>query len=121
MDESSALEVQYDSGVRLHNISHDARDDMLHFYTAWSNSTAKTYGFSLQFFDEDGNKALQYDNVIYRDLLSTHEIDASSLPEDDYSVKLIVYDFETQISLGGVVAESGLRFERELEVARIEL
>ncbi|MYD09248.1 MAG: YfhO family protein [Chloroflexi bacterium] len=121
MDESSALEVQYDSGVRLHNISHVARDEMLHFYTAWTNNAPKHYSFSLQFFDESGRKTLQYDSVIDRDLLSTHKIDASSLPAGAYSVKLIVYDFETQISQGGLVAGGGQRFERELDVARIEL
>ncbi|MDE2637349.1 MAG: hypothetical protein OXI30_13380, partial [Chloroflexota bacterium] len=119
--ESSALEVQYDSGVRLHNISHVARDEMLHFYTAWTNNAPKHYSFSLQFFDESGRKTLQYDSVIDRDLLSTHKIDASSLPAGAYSVKLIVYDFETQISQGGLVTGGGQRFERELEVARIEL
>ena len=121
MDESSALEVQYDSGARLHNFSHVARDGMLHFFTAWTNNAPNNYSFSLQFIDMTGHKALQYDSVINRDLLSTHEIDVSSLPAGAYSVKLIVYDFETQISQGGLVASSGQRFERELEVARIEL
>ena len=121
IDESSALAVEFDSGARLHNISHAVNDGMLHFYTAWSNKMPKNYSFSLQFFDESGLKALQYDSVVYRDLLSTHEIDASSLPAGAYSVQLIVYDFETQISQGGLVVDSGRRFERELEVARIEL
>ena len=120
LDGSSALEVHYDSGVRLHNASFAADEDLLRFYMAWSNNTSKTYGFSLQFFDDNGNKALQYDNVIYRDLLSTHEIDASSLPEGAYSIQLIVYDFETQISQGGVIVDMGKRFERKLEVGRIE-
>ena len=121
MGESSALEVEFDGGARLHNISYAAIDGILHFYTAWTNNAPKHYSFSLQFFDESGHKTLQYDSVINRDLLSTHEIDASSLPGGAYSVKLIVYDFETQISQGGLVASSGQRFERELEVARIEL
>ena len=101
----------------FHNV---ANNDVLHFYTAWTNNTAKTYGFSLQFFDDEGNKTLQYDNVIYRDLLSTHDIDISTLPEGAYSIQLIVYDFDTQISQGGVIADMGKRFERKLEVGRIE-
>lgn len=121
LEASSSFGVRYDSGVRLHNVSFELKQDELRFYTAWTNKSLKTYAFSLQFFDEDGNKALQYDNVIYRDLLSTHEIDASSLPEGDYSIQLIVYDFETHVSQGGTIIASGQRFERELEIAKIEL
>ena len=121
MDASTALEVAFDGGVRLHNISHAASDGMRHFYTAWTYNAPKNYSFSLQFFDESGQKALQYDSVIFRVLLSTHAIDVSSLPVGAYTVKLIVYDYETQKSQGGTVADSGQRFERELKVARIEL
>ena len=95
MDESSALEVQYDSGLRLHNASFAVEGDLLRYYLAWTNPTPGDYGFSLQFFDESDEKVLQYDNVIYRRLLSTYEIDASSLPAGVYSIQLIVYDFET--------------------------
>ena len=121
VDHSSALDVRYDGGARLHNISFEIDPDRIRFYTAWTNNAPKHYSFSLQFFDDSGRKALQYDSVVYRDLLSTHEIDVALLPAGAYSVQLIVYDFETQISRGGLVAESGRRFERELEVARIEL
>ncbi len=121
MDRSSAIDIQYDSGVRLHNFSYDAGDDVFQFYLAWTNTSADKNAFSLQFFDQDGNKALQYDNVIYRDLLSTHEIDTSSLPQGAYSIQLIVYDFETQVSIGGTLSASGQRFEREHEIANIAL
>ena len=120
MENSSAMEVQYDNGARLHNISYAVDQELLHFYMAWTKTSTRNYGFSLQFFNEDGNKALQYDNVIYRDLLAVHDIDASSLPEGAYSIQLIVYDFETQVSQGGVVTATSERFERELEIARIE-
>ena len=121
MDESSALDIDYDNGVRLHNASFVLKEDLLHFYLAWTNATPDSYGFSLQFFDENGDKALQYDNVVYRDLLSTHEIDPSSLPAGDFSIQLIVYDFETQVSHGGFVADTAERFERELEIGKIRL
>lgn len=121
MDEGSALEVEYDSGVRLHNASYTVREGSLHFYLAWTNATTERYGFSLQFFDESGDKALQYDNVIYRQLLAIHEIDMSSLAEGAYSVQLIAYSYETRESLGGTVIKTGHSFERELEIARIEV
>ena len=121
MSDSSALEVQYDGGVRLRNASYAVNEDSLQFYLAWTNATTESFGFSLQFFDESGNKSLQYDNVIYRQLLGIHEIDISSLPPGAYSVQLIVYDFETQVSQGGTISDTGQRVERELEIARIEL
>ncbi len=121
MDDSSALEVEYDGGARLHNASYAVNEDLLHFYLAWTNATTESYGFSLQFFDESGHKALQYDNVINRQLLAIHEIDTSSLPEGAYSVQLIAYSYETRKSLGGRVIKTGQSFERALEIARIEV
>lgn len=121
LQEESAFEVRYDSGVMLHNASLQVRAETIHFYLSWTNHTSSRVGFSIQFFDENGAKALQYDNVIYDQLLSTHEIDASSLLEGAYSIKLIVYDYGTQASQDGVIAGAGERFERELELASIEL
>ena len=115
------MEVHYDGGLRLHNVSYATNDDMLNFYLAWSSTRTKRYGFSLQFFAEDGEKALQYDNVISRQLLTAHEIDTSSLADGAYSIQLIVYDRETGASDGGRLRDSGQRFERELEVARLEV
>ncbi len=120
IDLSSEMEVQYDSGVRLHNFSFTVGDDVLHFYLAWTNTTRVKYAYSIQFFDEDGQKALQSDYVIRRQPLSAHTIGASSLPAGDYSVQLIVYDFETQVSQGGTVTGASEHFKRELEIARIE-
>ena len=121
IDQSSALEVRYEDGVRLHNASFDVDGDTLHFYLAWTDAAAGKYSFSLQFFDGYGQKALQYDRVIRHLLLSTYEIDASSLPAGVYSIQLIVYDFETQVSQGGTVNDTGERFERELEIAQLKL
>ena len=120
IDQSSALEVRYEDGVRLHNASFDVAGDTLHFYLAWTDLATGKYSFSLQFFDEYGQKALQYDSVIRHLLLSTHEIDAASLKAGVYSIQLVVYDFETQVSQGGVIAATSERFTRELEIAKIE-
>ena len=121
MDESSRIDARYEGGVRLRNASYVFDDGGMQFYLAWTNPTTNNYGFSLQFFDENGDKALQYDNVIYGQLLSTHEIDVSSLSGVAYSIQLIVYDFESQVSLGGMITGAGERFERELELATIAL
>ncbi|MCY3798570.1 MAG: glycosyltransferase family 39 protein [Chloroflexi bacterium] len=122
IDDSSAFEVRYDDGLRLQNLSFVFESDTLWFYMAWTNPTSDTYAFSLQIFDQDGNKRLQQDTVVSsRQLLQVVEIDGASLPAGAYSVQLIAYDFETQISQGGTVFTTGERFERELEVAIIEL
>ncbi len=121
MDTSSALGVRYDGGVRLHNLSYDVSADAVRVFLSWTNDTNNNYSFSIQFFDEDGQKTLQYDNVIYPDLLEVREIDISSLPDGMNTVKLIVYDFETRVSRGGTVSDTAERFERELEVAKIEV
>jgi len=120
MDESSAFAVHYDNGIRLHNASFVVESELLRVYLAWTNEAATAYAFSLQFFDEDGNKALQYDNVIERELLSVIEIDTNPLAAGAYSLRLIVYDFETHETHSGTVSATGARFEREFEVARIK-
>ena len=44
-----------------------------------------------------------------------------SLPAGAYTAKLIVYDFETQVTQGGILTGTNERFERELELATIEV
>lgn len=119
IDDSSALNVIYDGGLRLRNLSYELHRDEFRLYLAWTNETDSKYAFSLQFFDEDGQKALQYDRVIFREILAAHVIDTAPLPEGVYSLQLIVYDYNTQKSQGGVLASTGKRFERELEIAEI--
>ena len=121
LGQSSRLDAQFDSGARLHYASYAVDGDSLHFYLAWTDTAAGNNAFSLQFFAENGQKALQYDHVIRRQLLSTHEIDLSSLPAGVYSIQLIVYDFETRASQGGFVADTSQRFERELELGKLEV
>ena len=121
LDESSVVEAHYDGGVRLHNLSYDVSADSVRLFLSWTNYTKNNYSFSIQFFDEDGQKTLQYDNVIYPDLLEVREIDISSLPDGIHTAKLIVYDSETRVSQGGTVTDTKERFERELEIARIEV
>ena len=121
MDDSSAIDVRYDSGLRLHNASYEIGAETMRFFLAWTDSTVNRDAFSIQFFDEAGNKALQYDQVIRRELLSVHDLDIEPLPPGAYSVQLIVYDFESQTSQGGTAGANAARFERELEIARINV
>ena len=119
LDASSALEIRYDGGLLLHNLSYDVKDAVVRFYLSWTNPSEDTYAYSLQFFAEDGRKVLQHDEVIARDLLNVAALDTGPLSFGANSVKLIVYDFNTGISQGGAIISTGERFERELEVAAI--
>ncbi|MDE2776262.1 MAG: hypothetical protein OXI77_10010 [Chloroflexota bacterium] len=120
MDESSAFAVQYDNGIRLRNASYEINANLLRFFLAWEKDPAIEYGFSLQFYNDGGQKVHQYDHVIGRSLLAVHEFDVSPLREGAYSVRLIVYDFETHETHSGTVSATSERFDREFEVARIE-
>ncbi|MDE2635291.1 MAG: hypothetical protein OXI30_02910 [Chloroflexota bacterium] len=121
MDSSSALEIRYLDGLRLHNASVETRPEKVLFYFAWTNRTSEHYSFSIQFFGEDGQRALQRDSVIKRELLTRVEIDTSQLPAGRYVVKLIAYEFETGKSQSGTVESTMEQFEREYELATIEL
>lgn len=121
IDGSSAFEVSYDGGAQLHNLSYVKQAEHIRFFLAWSNPTPVHYAFSLQFFDDDGRMALQHDAVINRWVLTSLEMDTSSLPDGTYSIQLIVYDYETRVSQGGTLTRTGGRFERELEIASIKL
>ncbi len=121
VDESSAFEVNYEDGVRLHHLSYAVQSDAIRFYLAWSKASTDPYAFSLQFFDAEDNKLLQHDDIVYRQALSAYDIDILPLPAGAYSVRLIVYDYETHASSAGMAIDSGQRFERQLEVARIEV
>ena len=121
VDERSAFEVRYDNGLQLLNASFDLSGDKIRFYLAWAKSTNDTMGYSIQILGEYGNKALQYDNVIYGQPLAMPELDSTALPEGVYNVQLIVYDFETRVSQGGMVSDTAQRFERELQLGKLEL
>ena len=69
-------------------------------------------------FDERGIKAYQKDFVIGSDPLRMHNIDIATLQSGHYSVRLIVYDFDTKQSQPGTVLSTGQGFQRELEIAR---
>ena len=120
VDGRSPVEIRYDSGVQLHYAPFDVLADKVRFYLAWTNNTNDIMAYSIQFVGEDGNMALQYDDVIHRQLLTVPEVETTALSAGVYSVQLIVYDFETRVSQGGVVSDTAQRFERELQLGALE-
>ena len=46
MAESSAIDVRYDKGARLHNAAYEVKADAIRFYLAWTKHTESNLGFS---------------------------------------------------------------------------
>ncbi len=122
-DTPSPFAVFYDSGILLLNLLHEIDSDQITFSFWWSRTSDDPYGFSIQIFNAQGEKVQQYDNVI--GIGYVHAVDISMLAEGDYTAKLIVYDFDSQVSQPGAVLDNqgGLQsqFERELEIARFSI
>ena len=114
-------DLLYDNGIRLHDWYFSLDTENITFYMQWTTRTESTYSFSIQLFDRFGEKVHQYDAIIPRQPVAVHAIDVSGLPDGEYLFKLIVYDFETGLSESGSIENSELRFERELEIATIEI
>ena len=121
VDESSAINARYEDDILLNNAYMELDGQALRVHLAWTIGAKDAYSFSLQFFAEDGRKALQFDHLIRGELLSDYTLDAAPLGEGKYSVQMIVYDYETRVSQSGTLVETGAAFERALELSRIEI
>ncbi|MCY3799876.1 MAG: glycosyltransferase family 39 protein [Chloroflexi bacterium] len=113
------FQVGYDNGATVENLLVEVGQNFVDIQLLWSNLPSETHSISLQFFDAAGVKAAGQDYVVSRSPVARHQIDISSLPPGDYSVKIIYYNFETGKSVPGTVSSSGERFERALEFATI--
>ena len=113
------FQIRYDNGIRLENLKVDADQDNLDLQFMWSNLPDEAHSVSIQVFNAAGEKALGQDSVIDHQTLDRQRSDISSLPAGDYSVKLILYSFDTGATVGGTVNEDGTRFERELPIATL--
>ena len=114
------LRVEYDNGIRLENLLLETRQDYLDLQLWWSNLPSEEHSFSLQVFDDAGNRVLGSDDTIGFVTLGRHRIDISALQAGNYVARLIVYNFHSGRSVAGVVRASGAEFARELEVAKFE-
>ena len=110
-------QVRYDNGIRLENLEIQTNQDVMEFHFMWSNLPDEAHSISLQVFDEAGAKALGQDSVIGHLTLDRQRIDISSLPLGEFTVKLILYNFETGAIVSGTASRDGARFDRALEVA----
>ncbi len=114
-----ALTVSYENGMVLANVLLKTDGDRLETNLLWNKLPEAAHGVSIQIFDPLGEKVTGSDFIVRHDALSTHRLDLSSLDPGDYSVKLILYNYETRVSVPGTVTSSQARFERELEIGFI--
>ena len=114
------IQVQYDNGLRIANVTLEASQDIVDVQIMWlPPALNEPHSISVQVFDSSGAKVLGQDTTIGYATLTRQLIDVSSLPPADYVVKLIVYDYNTGQIASGATLRDGARFERELEIASI--
>ena len=113
------LQVRYDNGIQLENLAVQSDQDAVDLQFMWSNLPDEAHSISLQVFDEAGEKVLGQDSVIGHLTLDRQRLDVSSLPPGEYTVKLILYNFDTGAVVSGTASRDGARVDRALEVAAI--
>ncbi len=113
------FEVAYDSQLRLTNLLYEVDGSSLSLFAWWTEKPDAPQAISLQIFDAAGGKVAGQDFTVGVDPLARYQVDLSSLEAGDYSLKMIVYNYETRASAAGTVISDGTRFERELEIGPI--
>ena len=111
----SLLSARYDNGTRLGNAIVERLDDSLAAYLWWHEPGERKTSYSLQLFDAAGERQGQVDAVIVDDPIDISRMDIGGLAAGAYTLKLIVYDFETLESHAGDLAD-GSRFTREVVI-----
>ena len=123
MASDAHFSILYANGVKLENALLDLHDSELDLYLYWKNrpSRDEIYAYSIQIFDAAGDKVQQGDFVIGHSPLAHHSLDISALNSGDYAVNLIVYDFNTGVSVAGTADGSQRAFDRQLELMRFTI
>ena len=67
----------------------------LDIHLLWKQLPDTAYGYSVQIFDKNNQKVLNQDGVVHYQSALRQRVDLASLERGDYSVKLIVYNYET--------------------------
>ncbi len=115
------LELRYDNGITLANLLAGFDGDQFSVDSWWQRGDIDGYAYTIQVFNEHGEKKLQVDRVIDSRPLSRAQFDTSNLEPGDYVAKLIVYETESGASQSGVILSAQQAFEREFEIARFSI
>ncbi len=111
------LELRYDNGITLANLLAGFNGNQFSVDSWWQRGDIDGYAYTIQVFNEHGEKKLQVDRVIHSRPLSRAQFDTSNLEPGDYVAKLIVYETESGQSQQGIVMQNQHFFLRELEIA----
>ncbi|MCY4071853.1 MAG: hypothetical protein OXG60_11195 [Chloroflexi bacterium] len=115
------LELRYDNGIALANLSIDWDANQLSIDLWWQREGIDGYAYSIQVFDAEGEKRLQIDRVIDSRPLSRATFDTGGLEPGGYVAKLIVYETDSGQSQRGAIPSARQTVERELEIARFSV
>ena len=115
------LELRYDNGITLANLLTDFDGEQFSVDSWWQRDDIDGYAYTIQIFNEWGEKQLQVDRVIDSRPLSRATFDTGSLERGDYVAKLIVYNTESGQSQSGTIPNAQQTVERELEIARFSV
>lgn len=116
---ADGFEVDFDNGVRLKNWLYQLEGDYLDVETWWPRLPEEAHGVSIQVFDAADAKVAGGDFVIHHESLARHRQDIASLAPGVYSLKLILYNYQTGRSIGGSYNSAEARFDREVEIGSI--
>ena len=115
------LELRYDNGITLANLLAGFDGEQFSVDSWWQRGAINGHAYTIQVFNEHGEKKLQVDRVIDSRPLSRAQFDTSNLEPGDYFAKLIVYETESGASQSGVIQSAQQAFNRELEIARFRV
>lgn len=115
------LSLNYDNGTELANILAQHDVGKLGISLWWTNTIANKYAISIQVFDIQNDKVAQLDDVVGGEPVHGYSLDLFGLAPGDYTVRLILYDFENGEGQAGTITAAGQRFERSVDVGRISV
>lgn len=115
------LGVRYDNDAILGNLIINENGTFLDLYFLWEQLPSNKHSVSIQFIGADGSKVYNQDFVLGDEAIAHHRIDLGPLTAGDYQVKMILYDFETRVSVPGATVSGGTRFERDFEISRLSI
>ena len=118
---SHPLALSYDNGAELANVVVQEQPGELHISFWWTNTIVNEYAFSIQVFDAKNKKVAQLDDVIGGDAVLGYRLDIAELTAGEYTVKLILYDFETGKGQSGTIVANQQPFERSVDLAQIAI
>lgn len=112
MYDTSSPIVIYDNGIELYDVDLTQDDNELIVNSLWGEQPEQPYGFTVQLFDAENNKVAQGDFLLPTETRQISTMNIRPVEVGEYRVDLIMYDLATASSVGGIITESNVAFER---------